>query len=117
MSDSVVKIRNTVRYVRSSPARFKKFKTASKMEVTSLFVTSNQYFHELCLIKNVIKNYTTEKDPLLSRMTKGMESKFNKYWGDFEKINSLLFVAIIHDPRYKLKFIKYYLSHFDEKDC
>ncbi|KZV38952.1 hypothetical protein F511_41435 [Dorcoceras hygrometricum] len=185
MSDSVVKIRNAVRYVRSSPARFKKFKTCMEdekiscksmvcldvhtrwnstyvmleaaekfekafdrledhdsqyvkgppskedwdnarnlvkflgvfYEVTlrisgSLFVTSNQYFHELCLIKNVI----TEKDPLLSRMAKGMERKFNKYWGDFEKINSLLFVAIVLDPRYKLKFTKYCLSHFYEKE-
>jgi hypothetical protein len=28
-----------------------------------------------------------------------MKMKYDKYWGDFEKINPLLFVASLLDPR------------------
>ena len=31
--------------------------------------------------------------------------KYKKYWGNIEKMNLLLFVAIVLDPRYKIKYI------------
>ncbi|KAK9162882.1 hypothetical protein Syun_003784 [Stephania yunnanensis] len=36
-------------------------------------------------------------------MTYSMEEKFEKYWGDNERANLLLYVAVILDPRYNLK--------------
>ena len=36
-----------------------------------------------------------------------MRTKFDKYWGDLEKMNSLIFIGTIMDPRYKLKFLEF----------
>lgn len=34
-------------------------------------------------------------------------SKYNKYWGDLDKVNVLLFVAVMLDPRTKLGSLEY----------
>jgi hypothetical protein len=34
--------------------------------------------------------------------------KYDKYWGDVEKINPLLFVASLLDPRYKMAGLEYW---------
>ena len=36
-----------------------------------------------------------------------MESKFDKYWGKGDKMNHLLYVAMVLDPRKKLRFLKF----------
>ncbi|XP_074323690.1 zinc finger BED domain-containing protein RICESLEEPER 2-like [Apium graveolens] len=37
--------------------------------------------------------------------------KFNKYWGDPNKMNNFLFIAVVLDPRHKLQFVVYMLKH------
>jgi hypothetical protein len=37
------------------------------------------------------------------------EKKYEKYWGTMERINLLLYIARVLDPRTKLKALKYYL--------
>jgi hypothetical protein len=37
-------------------------------------------------------------------------SKYNKYWGDLDKVNVLLFVAVILDPRTKLGSLEYWFN-------
>ena len=32
-----------------------------------------------------------------------MQTKFEKYWGEGDKINPLLYVAVVLDPRKKIK--------------
>ena len=41
-------------------------------------------------------------------MATKMESKFDKYWGKVDKINHLLYVVVILDPRKKLTFLKFF---------
>ena len=36
-----------------------------------------------------------------------MKKKFVKYWENFSNVNYLLHVAIVLDPRYKLKYVKF----------
>ena len=43
-------------------------------------------------------------------MATKMESKFDKYWGKGDKMNHLLYVAVILDPRKKLRFLKFCFS-------
>jgi hAT family C-terminal dimerisation region/Domain of unknown function (DUF4413) len=45
----------------------------------------------------------------LSAMTNKMMGKYEKYWGNIEKVNSLIYVAVILDPRHKLKFMEFAL--------
>ena len=65
----------------------------------SLYVTSNVFFHELCVKKTELKNLCESEDPLLSMMARDMHEKFDKYWGEIEKLNLMMFVAIVLDPR------------------
>ena len=37
-----------------------------------------------------------------------MQTKFEKYWGEGEKINPLLYVVVVLDPRKKLRFLKFF---------
>ena len=39
-----------------------------------------------------------------------MKSNFNKYWGDPEKINHLIFIANILDPRDKFEYMEFSLN-------
>ena len=36
-----------------------------------------------------------------------MKEKFVKYWQNFSNVNYLLHVAIVLDPRYKMKYVKF----------
>lgn len=53
---------------------------------------------EIMLIKNTIIELCKNEDVSLRLMAHGMNSKFDKYWGKFDKVNLLLFVAIVIDP-------------------
>ncbi|KAL5856918.1 hypothetical protein ACOSQ3_004376 [Xanthoceras sorbifolium] len=67
---------------------------------SSLSVTSNLFFHELCSIE----------------MTSSMKSKFDKYWGKIEDVNKLLIIALVLVPRYKLNYVKFCFGDmFDDK--
>ncbi|CAH9070101.1 unnamed protein product [Cuscuta europaea] len=50
------------------------------------------------------------KDPILQSVAKSMKVKFDKYWGAFDKMNLVVFVAQALDPRYKLQMIEIHLE-------
>ena len=49
-------------------------------------------------------------------MAMNMKTKFNKYWDSLEKMNKLIFVAMLIHPWYKLKYLNYCLSNVYEND-
>ena len=73
----------------------------------TLHVTSNNFYHEICEIHTQLSDLASSSDPLLSTMAASMKKKYDKYWGNAENINPLLFLAVVLDPRYKLKYLKY----------
>ncbi|WOG95631.1 hypothetical protein DCAR_0414957 [Daucus carota subsp. sativus] len=42
-------------------------------------------------------------------MGERMKEKYDKYWGDVNKMNKLIYVAVVVDPRYKLEFLDFAL--------
>jgi hypothetical protein len=73
-----------------------------------LFVTSNAYFHELLHIqKNICRPCDSSRDVLLKNMAQKMKAKFDKYWGRIDNVNLMLFVAVVLDPRYKIKYVEF----------
>ena len=36
-----------------------------------------------------------------------MKNKFEKYWGNFDNMNHLLYVGLVLDSRYKLRYLEY----------
>uniref|UniRef100_A0A3Q7G818 HAT C-terminal dimerisation domain-containing protein n=1 Tax=Solanum lycopersicum TaxID=4081 RepID=A0A3Q7G818_SOLLC len=78
----------------------------------------------LCL-KFVDKNSTvgvylnqliSNEDQVFAKMAENMKKKFDKYWGDAEKMNKMVFIPCILDPRHKFSTIGFALKKmFGEK--
>ncbi|KAI8554479.1 hypothetical protein RHMOL_Rhmol05G0102500 [Rhododendron molle] len=85
----------------------KLFYNATKKFSTFLFVTSNVFFEEMYNVEVKIEKLIANNDPLLSKMALDMKKKFDTYWGNGDKINFLLYVAVILDPRFKLRWVKF----------
>ena len=45
-----------------------------------------------------------------------MKDKYDKYWGNMEKINMLIFVAVVLDPRHKLNYVEFALKNMYDGD-
>ena len=46
----------------------------------------------------------------LSKMALGMKEKFKKYWGTPEKMNKMIFIASVLDPRNKFVYVSFALE-------
>jgi hypothetical protein len=84
----------------------------------STFVTSSQYFNEHVMILTTFKGWIELKssDNLLGKMAEDMKAKYEKYWGDVQKMNMLIFVAVVLDPRHKMRFVRWGLNKAYVKD-
>ncbi|XP_065629427.1 zinc finger BED domain-containing protein RICESLEEPER 2-like [Quercus suber] len=85
----------------------KLFYNATKKFSGSLYVTANTFFDEMFVIQENISHLSKSKNHLLKNMATKMESKFDKYWGKGYKMNHLLYVVVILDPRKKLRLLKF----------
>ena len=45
-----------------------------------------------------------------------MKEKYEKYWGDIENMNLMMFVVMVLDPRYKMKYLKYWFNKWYSKE-
>ena len=54
-----------------------------------------------------IAHLSKSQNHLLKNMATKIESKFDKYWGKGDKMNYLLYVVVVLDPRKKLRFLKF----------
>jgi hAT family C-terminal dimerisation region/Domain of unknown function (DUF4413) len=77
----------------------------------SLHVTSNAFFHELVAINTRLVKMVQSSDIELRLMAEKMKAKCEKYWDDLTKINMLLFIAVVLDARYKLKYISFWFEN------
>ncbi|GJS53056.1 zinc finger BED domain-containing protein RICESLEEPER 2 [Tanacetum coccineum] len=46
-----------------------------------------------------------------------MRKKYDKYWGDYKKINHYMYFAVILDPTMKSEIVKYGFKHLIENGC
>jgi hypothetical protein len=76
----------------------------------SLYVTSNMYFQEICGIQSHLQAFSKSGDYVLSVMTEKMKIKYNKYWRDLDRVNLMLFVAVVLDPCTKLDSLDYWFK-------
>ena len=74
------------------------FYNAMKTFSDSLYVTSNAFYDEIFVIQESISNLVKSQNTLLKNTTTNMQTKFEKYWGEGEKINPLLYVTMVLDP-------------------
>ncbi|KAL4362779.1 hypothetical protein GQ457_04G027140 [Hibiscus cannabinus] len=74
------------------------------------YVTSNNFFDELTEIDILLQDAQSNVDIDFSVMAMKMKDKYDKYWGDIDKMNMLIFVACVLDPRQKLNYLEFALS-------
>ncbi|XP_039054849.1 zinc finger BED domain-containing protein RICESLEEPER 2-like [Hibiscus syriacus] len=80
------------------------------------YVTSNNFFDELTEICILLRDVQLSADVEFSVMAMRMKDKFEKYWGDIEKMNMLVFVGCVLDPRQKLSYLEFALNEmYDSK--
>ncbi|KAK2649762.1 hypothetical protein Ddye_017251 [Dipteronia dyeriana] len=121
MHESVCAISNAVKFVKSSPSIFEKFKKSvesEKIQNKGLVVLDvptrwNSTYLMLASSLKFVKAFDRLDDEDLHYQTYfNMKIKFEKYWGSLEKTNKLLIVAVVLDPRYKLQYVSYCFSVF-----
>ncbi|KAJ8631852.1 hypothetical protein MRB53_025175 [Persea americana] len=88
------------------------YDATTKLSGTS-YVTSHLYFSVVSSIENKLNTLMCGFDPCLKAMAVKMKLKFHKYWEPVEKMNMMLLIAIVLDPRYKLTYVSWcYEKHF-----
>ncbi|KAH9658754.1 BED-type domain-containing protein [Citrus sinensis] len=85
----------------------KVFYDATLLFSASLSVTSNLCYDTIGLIENSLTALEASIDPWVVAMVYQMREKFDKYWESLGKINKMLIVASILDPRAKMDFTKH----------
>lgn len=75
-----------------------------------LYVTSNSHFLEIGQVSVYLNRLITTEDVLLSEMASSMWKKFEKYWGEPTKMNKMIFIACVLDPRYKFTTVSFVLK-------
>ena len=73
----------------------------------SQYVTANGFFSEIFDLHCMLTDMQSSSDISVMNMGFNMRVKFDKYWGDLEKMNCLIFIGTIMDPRYKLEFLEF----------
>ncbi|KAI8550983.1 hypothetical protein RHMOL_Rhmol06G0149200 [Rhododendron molle] len=94
----------------------------------SSYATSNLYFNEVMVIDKFLSDYLKDVHGMyegdvrvgsrvvLVDMAKTMKKKFDKYWGKVENMNMMMVIAIVLDPRFKLKYVKFCFSELFYSD-
>ena len=69
----------------------------------TLYVTSNMVVEDIFTIRTLLEDAITDVD--LCDIAMAMKVKFDKYFGDVEKMNLLFYFSLILDPRNKVKYL------------
>ncbi|XP_074327621.1 zinc finger BED domain-containing protein RICESLEEPER 1-like [Apium graveolens] len=95
----------------------KLFYDCTIMFSSSLSITSNLFFNEMLQVHDMIKwMASSSTDVTLTNMAKEMKKKYDKYWGNYDNINYLLFVCVVLDPRYKMKYVEWNIKRLCDYD-
>jgi hypothetical protein len=88
---------------------FKPFYEATLKFSSSIHVTSNAYFIQLCIIIKTLSDGCMNCNPILNAVSWDIKKNYEKYWRIMENVNLLLYVAHVLDSLTKLKALQYYL--------
>ncbi|XP_064955920.1 zinc finger BED domain-containing protein RICESLEEPER 2-like [Musa acuminata AAA Group] len=70
-------------------------------------LTANIFFHEAWKTQAELTNATLSEDTMVSSIAKEMHEKFDKYWKDCSLVLAL---AVVMDPRFKMKLVEFSFS-------
>ncbi|KAK4411770.1 hypothetical protein Sango_0250000 [Sesamum angolense] len=73
----------------------------------SLYVTSNTFLDETSDVDDLLNERINGDNVDLVDMTRQMKAKFDKYWENIEKMNMMLYVVVMLDPRHRFFYLRY----------
>ncbi|KAM3378948.1 hypothetical protein P3S68_011361 [Capsicum galapagoense] len=73
----------------------------------SKYVTTNAHFVEIAELDLILKEMIENEDSNLKKMAASMREKFRKYWGNPDKMNKMIFISSVLDPRSKLEYVPF----------
>nr|XP_016477304.1 PREDICTED: zinc finger BED domain-containing protein RICESLEEPER 1-like [Nicotiana tabacum] len=76
----------------------------------TLYITSNVHFLEICVVGSSLKELMKNEDVAVQEIAKNMKEKFDKYWGDPHKMNKMIFISCVLDPRHKFHSLSFTLA-------
>ncbi|XP_047320451.1 zinc finger BED domain-containing protein RICESLEEPER 2-like [Impatiens glandulifera] len=76
----------------------------------SAYVTCNSFLNEISTVHCILQDCEMSDDCHIRDMAKRMKMKYDKYWGDIEKMNKLIFISAIIDPRQKMDYVDFVLK-------
>ncbi|KAH9604933.1 hypothetical protein KSS87_022521 [Heliosperma pusillum] len=76
----------------------------------SLYITTNVYLQEIVGIGMMIDKKCESSDVGVKLMASGMKKKHAKYWENVDKVNVLLYVAVVLDPRRKMQYVNWAIN-------
>jgi len=85
----------------------KKFYDSTLTLSATKTVTSSLIWEEMVSLQIEIETKIGDlSNPTLQKVAKSMKTKFDKYWGDWESVNPLIFLGQVLNPCYKLQMLK-----------
>jgi hypothetical protein len=88
----------------------KTFYDATLIISGSNYVTASLFFMQLCIIQDALNDGCLSSDHIMSTVAVSIRSKYEKYWGSMDKMNLMLYIAFVLDPRYKMKILVWWLK-------
>ena len=64
-------------------------------------------FSEISDLSCLLNEMQSSSNIFVKHMGMNIKQNFDKYWGYLEKMNSVIFITTILDPRYKIEFIEF----------
>ncbi|XP_051115783.1 zinc finger BED domain-containing protein DAYSLEEPER-like isoform X2 [Andrographis paniculata] len=92
----------------------KLFYEAANILTLPVYPTTNMFFQEAFKIHLELMNSVVSEDPFVSSLTKPLLDIFTTYW---EGCNMVLAVAVVMDPRFKMKLVEFSFSKLYGQDA
>ena len=71
------------------------------------YPTANTFYHEVWKVQLELTEAAKSHDPFISNLTKPLQDKFDRYW---KETSLILAVAVVMDPRFKMKLVEFSFS-------
>ncbi|KAK1356925.1 hypothetical protein POM88_050181 [Heracleum sosnowskyi] len=76
----------------------------------ALYVTSNYYIDVIFGVGFVLSQHLHHEDEIVRKMAAHMKLKYEKYWGNIDKLNLFMFIFVILDPRRKMVYVDWMIK-------
>ncbi|PWA81298.1 zinc finger BED domain-containing protein RICESLEEPER 2 [Artemisia annua] len=92
-----------------------KFKEVTELVSTQSSPVAHLFYSEILDVDKHLREW--EVVPNFDQMVQKMRLKYDKYWGDYKKINHYMYFAVLLDPTMKSEMLGYGFRHLMENGC